>query len=396
MESSETEMQMTLKPMPHQRPQPISDGRGGTKQVGSVFQVMGADKDSMENMRGMNAVYAVFSEYADQNRSAWETIVEPMMLENGGKAAFNFTPKGKNHAYELWNYALQSPDWFTSLRTIHQTRRDAEGEDGSRIVTQEQIDGLRQRGVAEEIIAQEYECSFEGYLHGTVYGDLLKRAQADGRVARVPYVTGIPVGTMWDIGRTDATAIIFYQIAGPEIRIIDYYANTRQGADHYAKVCQSKPYLYGAMLLPHDARVKGFSANESTEEFLRRSVCRNVVIAKQTPVQQGIDQVRRMFSRFVFDEFHCNQVPNPGVPSLLTALASYRRKWDEDKQDYSGEPVHDQYSHPADALRTGALAWEDTMNFLGELGNSVIQVEQDFDPRAITPRGRSLTHGLTV
>jgi hypothetical protein len=84
------------------------------------------------------------------------------------------------------------------------------------------------------------------------------------------------------------------------------------------------------------------------------------------------------------------------VPPLLTALASYRRKWDEDKQDYSGEPVHDQYSHPADALRTGAMGWEDKMNFLGDAIDQIIKVEDDFDPRSITPSGRSLTHGLTV
>jgi hypothetical protein len=390
-------MQIVLKPMPHQKPMPISDGRGGMKYVGSVFQVMGADKDSTDNMRGMNCRLAVFSEYGHHTQGAWEQIIEPMMMENGGTAIFNLTPNGKNHAFKLWEYALANPDtWFTSRKTINDTRRDAPGEDGSRIVTEEQIQGLRERGMAEEIIQQEYYCSFDGYLHGTVYGDLLKRAHSDGRVARVPYITGIPVGTMWDIGRTDATAIIFYQIVGSEIRIIDYYANTRQGADHYAKVCQMKPYMYGLMILPHDARIKGFSANESTEEFLRRSVCRNVTIAKQQPVQQGIDQVRRMFSRFVFDQFHCEQVPNPGVPPLLTALASYRRKWDEDKQDYSGEPVHDQYSHPADALRTGAMGWEDKMNFLGDAIDQIIKVEDDFDPRSITPSGRSLTHGLTV
>jgi hypothetical protein len=383
MESSETEMQMTLKPMPHQRPQPISDGRGGMKQVGSVFQVMGADKDSMENMRGMNAVYAVFSEYADQNQAAWETIIEPMMMENHGIAAFNFTPKGKNHAFTLWNYALQSPEWFTSLRTVEETRRDAEGEDGSRIVTVEQIDGLRARGVAEEIIQQEYFCSFDGYLHGTVYGDLVRRAESEGRITRVPCLANQPVGTLWDLGKADGTAIWFYQVVGSEIRFIDYYANRGQAIQHYIKVCQERPYVYGKIVLPHDGLHENLNTQESIRDVLSRSLCRNITVVKRTAsVQLDIDVVRPYWSRFVFDRHHCDQPPNPGLPSGLDSLRGYRRKWDEEKNDYSGDVVHDQYSHAADALRIGMVGWEEGLHFVGEEWQTEMKVEMEFDPRA--------------
>lgn len=390
MESSETEMQMTLRPMPHQRPQPISDGRGGLKNVGSVFQVMGADKDSMENMRGMNAVYAVFSEFADQNQAAWETIVEPMMLENKGIAAFNFTPKGKNHAYRLWEYARQSPEWFTSLKTIRDTRRDAEGEDGTRIVTDEQIEGLRKRGVAEEIIAQEYGCSFDGYLHGTVYGDLVKRAQADGRITRVPHVANQAVGLMWDLGKADGTSIWFYQVFGSEIRFIDYYANRGEAIQHYIKVCQSKPYVYGKIMLPHDGIRENLDTQETVRDVLARTLCRNVLVIKKTSsVQLDIDVVRPLWSRFVFDSHHCDSPPNPGHPSGLDCLRGYRRKWDEEKNDFSGDVVHDQYSHAADALRIGCVGWEEGLHFVGEELMTELKVEMDFDPRAaFAPGGR--------
>lgn len=384
MESSETEMQLTLKPMPHQKPQAISDGRGGSKRVGSVFQVMGADKDSMENMRGMNAIYAVFSEFADQNEGAWTNIIEPMLLENKGRAAFNFTPKGKNHAYTLYEFARQAPTWYTSLQTITDTRRDAEGEDGSRIVTDEQIQELRARGVAEEIIQQEYYCSFDGFLQGTIYGDLVKRAQQEGRITRVPHDTNLPVGTMWDIGRTDATAIWFYQVHGPEIRFIDYYANRKQGADHYAKVCRDKPYLYAKMMLPHDATVTGYTATENTLEFLSRTVCRHCTVVPKTSLQTGVDMTRRLFSRFVFDSHHCDTPPSPGLQSGLEGLRSYRRAFNADHNEYSGDYVHDQHSHPADALRTGATGWEEGLQFMDTQSTTILEVESKFDPRAVT------------
>jgi len=392
MESSETEMQITLRPMPHQKPQPIPDGKGGMKYVGSVFQIMGTDKESLENIRGINAAGVVFSEYSDQNPEAWSSILEPVLLENGGWAGFNFTPKGKDHAYLLHMAARKDSSWFEQLLTVEDTYRDAEGESGEPVITQSQIQTLRERGVAEEIIQQEYYCSYEGFLHGTIYGDLVKLARKDGRIGRMPYVTGKPVGTMWDIGRTDATAIWFYQMLGSEIRFIDYYANIRQGADHYAKVCREKQYLYGKMVLPHDARVKGYTAAQSTEEFLRDTVCRNVKIADKMSVQAGIDTVRRMFSRFTFDEDKCGTSQSPLIPSGLDGLAGYRRAWDEQKGDYSGEPVHDKYSHPADSMRTGMVGWEEGMYFLDHKLED-IKVESEFDPRGENIFSKSLTGG---
>ena len=385
MESSETEMQITLHPLAHQNPTPMSNGKGGVKKVGSVFQIMGTDKKSIENIRGINTVGVVFSEYSDQNPDAWATIVEPILLETKGWAGFNLTPKGKNHAWDLWRFAQTSPAWYTHLMTVDESRRDAVGEDGSAIMTPEQIQELRDQGRAEEIIQQEYYCSFDGYLQGTIYGDLFKRAQADGRVTRVPYLVGLPVGTMWDIGRTDATAIWFYQVVGQEIRFIDYYSNIRQGADHYAQVCNRKGYIYSKMILPHDARVKGYTSNESTEEFLARTVCRNVVVVPQSKVQQGIDTTRRMFSRFVFDEHNCDTAPAPGVPSGIDCMKSYRREWDEEKKEYKAEPVHDQYSHGADALRTGCMGWEEGLNFLVGAPPKEVKVESYFDLQQMSP-----------
>lgn len=382
MESSETEMQITLRPMRHQNAQAISDGRGGEKRVGSVFQVMGTDPESLENIRGMNPVYVVFSEYADHEPGAWDTVIEPMLLENKGVAGFNCTPKGKNHAFTLYNYAVGADDWYSDLRTIEQTRRDAEGEDGSQIVTAEQIEGLRARGTAEEIIQQEYYCSWDGYLRGTIFGDLIKLAMKDGRIARVPHITGLPVGTMWDIGRTDGTAVWFYQTHASEIRFIDYYAATKQGADHFAKVLREKPYIYGKMILPKDSRVKGFTAMESTEDFLRRVICPTVdVVDGNISIQSGIDITRRLFSRFIFDVHHCDTPPNPTMPSGLEGLRGYRRKWDDDKNDYSGEPIHDQFSHPADAIRTGSVGWTEGLDFPGMQSQQETKVETSFDPR---------------
>ncbi len=99
--------------------------------------------------------------------------------------------------------------------------------------------------------------------------------------------------------------------------------------------------------------------------------------------------VRRMFPRFIFDEVKCEQEPNPGIPSALAGMRGYHRKWDEEKGDYSGEPVHDRFSHPADALRTGIVGWPDGgMLFAAEQPHTELKVETEFDPRDQAFAGR--------
>lgn len=366
MDSSETEMQITLKPMPHQKPQPIPDGHGGRKYVGSIFQVMGTDKESLENLRGINAAGVVFSEYSLQDPVAWVDIFEPVLLENGGWAAFDFTPKGENHAFDLYKAALLDPKWFCDLKTIAETRRDAPGETGGPVIKEEDIQSLRARGVPEDTIQQEYYCSFRGFLHGTIYGDLLNQARADKRIGHVPYNPMWPVGTAWDIGTTDHTAIWFYQAPGDgTIRFIDYHEDRQKAAPHYAQLLrEQKPYQYRKMVLPWDARFAA-AAYFSSVGF------RGVECAPIEKVQAGIDRVRAAFSTFLFDETKC--------AVGLKHLENYSREWDDEKKVFLKDPKHDQHSHAADALRTGQKAgWGPLIH---EGLQSEIKVNTNFDLR---------------
>ena len=43
---------------------------------------------------------------------------------------------------------------------------------------------------------------------------------------------------------------------------------------------------------------------------------------------------------------------------LVKALRRYRKAWDAKREVFRSQPMHDEYSHPADAFRTGAIAPE--------------------------------------
>jgi len=363
-DKNETELQVVLKPFP---------GHPGFNQPGAngpIWQLRGAD--DIDSLRGPNYVGAVLSEFSEMDPLVWTAVIQPVLEQNGGWAMFIFTPKGRNHSYDLYEMAKKNPErWFAQLLTVEDTRRDAKDEDGSYCVSPERIAQLRKEGVPEEIIQQEYYVSFTGFLRGTIFGDLVTAARKDGRITRVPFNSAYPVGTCWDIGRTDSTAIWFYQRIRQEILFIDYLEDALKGADYYAKLLREKPYLISKVILPHDARVKGFTATQSTEEYFQR-VFRNVTVAEKASIQSGVDMTRRMFSRFVFDESKCGRG--------IECLENYRRKWSDEAKDYSGEPIHSEWSHGADALRTGVVGGLDyPLEFNEESGTrNPTMAESDF------------------
>ena len=120
---------------------------------GSRFQVVGTD--DIDKIVGTNPVGCIFSEYALQKPEAWD-FIRPILRENGGWALFNYTPRGLNHGFNIYEMARKSPHWFCDLLTINDTKR----EDGTPVITQEMIAAERTEGMSENMIMQEYYCDF--------------------------------------------------------------------------------------------------------------------------------------------------------------------------------------------------------------------------------------------
>ena len=335
----------------------------------SVYQIVGGDTIS-EYLVGAGPKGVVFSEWPLMDKSAYD-FVAPMLRENQGWALFVYTPRGKNHGWDTYEMARENPDWYCECLTIVDTGA----------VSASDIEAERREGRPEALIQQEYFCSWTGFLHGTIYGDLMMLARNEKRVTRVPYEVSLPVGCCLDIGRSDGTAIWFYQVAAREIRLIDYYACRGKNAFEIIRhLKEQKPYLYGRMVLPNDAQIKGFSATESPEQLFRQHWPDTVLLDK-IPVEIGKDMVRRHFARMVFDEAKCGAAQaDATMPSGLDSLEGYHYAWNDDKGDYSGPPVHDKYSHGADALRYGAMEGFQAMEFLQDHDPATLKTELQFNP----------------
>jgi len=296
---------------------------------GSAVQLIGSD--NIDGVLGTNPLGCVFSEYALQDPKAWD-YMRPILRENGGWAVFNYTPRGKNHGFTLYQMARANPEWFAEVLTVADTNA----------LTPEDIEAERREGMSEELIAQEFYCSFEGVQFGSYYGKQLKQAEDDGRITRVAYEPNIGVETWWDLGVGDSNAIWFTQSIGREIRVIDYYENSGEGLPHYAKKLQERPYVYSTHNAPHDIEVREFTSGRSRIETAL-SLGIKFQVVPNVPIEDGIEAARSLLSRCWFDRERCARG--------LDALASYHKAFDDKLKTWRSHPQHDWASHGADAFR---------------------------------------------
>lgn len=327
-------------------PEPLIQSKNSTDMKivltnGSVIQIMGTDK--FDKVRGSNPVGCVFSEYAFQNPKAWN-IIRPILAENNGWAIFNSSTNGKNHFYDMYQMAIKNKNWFVQNLNVTQTL----DENGNRYVGDEVIEEERQAGMSEEMIQQEFYNSWVANSQGFYYLAILEDLEAQGKIGKVPHMPSAPVETWWDIGAGDYTCIWFTQTTGKEINIIDYYTANNKGIDHYAKVLQSKNYVYKSHNFPWDMGNIDFSTGRSryevAEELFKGT---RLNILPKLPKEEGRNAVRMILPSCNFDANKCKEG--------LDGLKNYRKEWDDKRQIYKDNDVHDWASDPADAFRYLAI-----------------------------------------
>ena len=320
-------------------PEALRDGKRDDEMLirlkcGSTWQVVGSD--NFDSLIGANPAGVVFSEYSVADPRAWDYI-RPILAENGGWALFIYTPRGRNHGSSLYDMAKSNPDWFAEKLTV----------DDTKIIPASIIEDERRSGMAEEMIKQEYFCSFQAALVGAYYGALMETAEAEGRITKVAWEPNLPVTTAWDLGVGDATSIWFCQQVGREIRLIDFYESSGVGLDHYAKVLREKPYVYSetqGYILPHDADVKEMSSGRSRLDTLTElGMRKGRRVLPRDSIEDGINAARVILPRCWFDAEKCARG--------IEALRQYRKAWDDERKVFADRPEHDWTSHAADGFR---------------------------------------------
>lgn len=198
---------------------------------------------------------------------------------------------------------------------------------------------------------QAYQQVWEGICRQTVDGAIfaqeLAKAEMEDRIGKVPYDPTKPVHAVCDLGWADATAWWFLQFIGMETRLIRYFEDTQRTMTSYLAQLQTYGYVYDTIWLPHDAQNKTLAAaGRSIEEIVRYSGYKTRIL-ERVPVVDSINAARTIFPNCYFDREHC--------ADGLNCLRHYRYEVNPDTGQFSKTPLHDHYSHGADAFRYIAL-----------------------------------------
>lgn len=296
---------------------------------GSVIIFSGSD--NYDRLMGINAHGIVFSEYALQDARASQ-FMRPILTATQGWALYISTPRGSNHLWSMYNVASTSPEWFCSYLTV---------EDTQHISVNDIKREIAMGDMSEELAQQEYWCSWIG-MEGSYYSRYLDNLRLKTQITDVPWEPSHPVYTACDIGVADNTSIIWFQVIGQTVRIIDCYEKNREGIEHYINLILNKPYTYGKHFAPHDMKQMEFGSG-MTRWAKAYDLGIQFTVVDNIPIIDGIEIVRSTLPRCWFNE----ETTRP----LLKALENYRQAKDIKHNRFKGHPVHDNWSHYSDAFR---------------------------------------------
>ena len=305
---------------------------------GARIRIHGADNP--DRLRGGYLDGVTLDEFADMRPSVWGEVIRPMLADRKGWATFIGTPKGRNEFWRIYERAKAEASWYSVMLKASETG----------ILAKDELDAAL-TDMTPEQYAQEFECSFDAAIVGSYFGKEIAEAERAGRInGEIRHEPDLPVHTAWDLGIGDSTAIWCFQIAGQEIRLIDYYENHGQALGHYAGWLQSKPYRYEIDWVPHDARVRELGTGRTRVETLQ-ALSRNPRVIPDHKLMDGINAARLTMPRCWFNSITCA----PG----LEALRQYRADFDEKTRAFKDTPRHDWTSHTADAFRYLCMAWRE-------------------------------------
>ena len=174
-----------------------------------------------------------------------------------------------------------------------------------------------------------------------------------------------------DLGVNDTFVILFFQLTNEGPLILEEHVDSGKVLADYRDIvdaaCKRYGWTEGEMYCPFDIKAREQIAGVRLAEMKRLGFRVNVV--KKHAVIDGINETRAMLKTTRVHK-RCT--------TLIAAIQSYRKKFDDKYQVFLDSPVHDEHSHPADALRYMAMGIRTkppVINFVVDKHNSIGQYQ---------------------
>jgi len=302
-----------------------------------------AGSNNTDGLMGTNPVTIIYSEFALHHPLARQYL-NPILIQNDGLEVINSTPRGKNHLFDLYDAVRDNPKYHIEHLSIEQTFKN----DGSPIISPEQAEEAKKMGMSEEMIQQEFFCSFDVGNVGAYFTREYAEIEREGRILQFPVNTNLPLHSCSDIGGTDATAMVFFQVDGAYVNIVGLLHDTGRGLKWYLEQAEifrkSLNAQWGTHWMPHDVKQR-HQGWENTESRLMQARKAGWIfqVTPKVNFEDGIESLRYALTKMRFNKANCQL--------LLRALREYSRSYDEVKACFQSKPLDNWATHIVDALR---------------------------------------------
>lgn len=306
-------------------------------QNGSEFAFVGL-KNNVANVKSYEGIDICWVEEAQTvSRNSWKTLT-PTIRKEGSEIWVSFNPELEtDETYQ--RFVVNPPPDTISIKINYwdnpwfpETLRN-------------EMEALKARD--HEAYMQVWEGVCRQTIDGAIFAKEMMRAEAEERITKVPYDPVKPVHAVCDLGWSDATAWWFVQFVGMETRLIRYFEGSQRTMTSYLAELQSFGYVYDTIWLPHDAQNKTLAAAGRSIEDIVRGAGFKTRVLERVPTIDSINAARTIFPNCYFDRENC--------ADGLNCLRHYRYEVDPETGNFSKMPLHDRYSHGADAFRYIAL-----------------------------------------
>jgi len=244
---------------------------------------------------------------------------------------------GYSRLWNLYEKNRRNPIWHCQLVKASEVK----------FMSEEELAAKREE-LGESAFLREFECDPFAPSQTAVLGDLVVRAEREGRVLDFPANPSAKVYTSWDLGVRDATSIWFFQLIGDWVNFIAYREYTNMGLDKMLPAIQREfeHWHFGTTILPHDLKQR-----EATTAQVRWRIFEDLHfgddhhILSNIPVVETIASTRMNMFRARFNKAECKL----GIERLRAAEYVKDGKTDT----VQNKIRHDDASHGFDAFRYG-------------------------------------------
>jgi phage terminase large subunit len=304
---------------------------------GSEFAFVGL-KNNIANVKSYEGIDICWVEEAQTvSRNSWNILI-PTIRKESSEIWITFNPELETD--ETYQRFVAKPPADAVVQKINWSDNPWFPE-----TLRSEKDSLKARD--QEAYNQVWEGLCRQTVDGAIFGAEMAKAETENRITKVPYDPTKPVHAVCDLGWADATAWWFIQFIGMETRLIRYFEDTQRTMTSYLADLQSFGYVYDTIWLPHDAQNKTLAAAGRSIEDIVRSAGFKTRVLERVPVVDSINAARTIFPNCYFDR--------ENTADGLNCLRHYRYEVDPDTGQFSRNPLHDRYSHGADAFRYIAL-----------------------------------------